>query len=101
LVMPIIVQWTFADGTKEIDRIPAQIWRKNENHVNKVFLKDKEVASIQLDPLKETADIDVSNNNWPKTESPSNFAIFKLKQAARGQSEGVNPMQKANQKKLY
>ena len=101
LVMPIIVQWTFTDGTKEIDRIPAQIWRKNENSVNKVFLKDKEVASIQLDPLRETADIDVTNNNWPKTEAPSNFAIYKLKQAARGQSQGVNPMQKPNQKKLY
>ena len=100
LVMPIIVQWTFTDGTKEMNRIPAQIWRKNENHVNKVFLKDKEVASIQLDPLRETADIDISNNNWPKAETPSNFTVYKLKQAARGQSQGVNPMQKSNQKRL-
>jgi hypothetical protein len=99
--MPIIMQWTFTDGTQEIERIPAQIWRKDENYVNKVFLKDKEVASIELDPLRETADIDVGNNNWPKIKAPSNFAIFKLKQAVRGQSEGINPMQKANQKKLY
>ena len=98
--MPIIVQWTFTDGTTEMDRIPAQIWRKNEQHVNKVFMKDKEVASIQLDPLRETADIDVNNNNWPKAEVPGNFTIYKLKQAARGQSQGVNPMQKANQKPL-
>jgi len=100
LVMPIIVQWTFTDGTTEMDRIPAQIWRKNEQHVNKVFMKVKEVASIQLDPLRETADIDVNNNNWPKAEVPGNFTIYKLKKAARGQSQGVNPMQKANQKPL-
>src|SRR6266536_2871649 len=100
LVMPIIVQWTFTDGTTEMDRIPAQIWRKNEQHVNKVFMKVKEVATIQLDPLRETADIDVNNNNWPKAEVPGNFTIYKLKKAARGQSQGVNPMQKANQKPL-
>lgn len=98
LVMPIIVQWTFADGTTETDRIAAPIWRKNENHVTKVFLKDKEVASVQLDPMKETADIDVTNNTWPKVENQSNFSIYKAKQAARGQSQGLNPMQKAAQK---
>ena len=62
LVMPIIIEWTFRDGSKEIDRIPVQVWRKNENKVIKTFLKDKEVASIKLDPLKETADINENNN---------------------------------------
>jgi len=98
LVMPIIVQWTFTDGTTETDRIPAQIWRKNENNVSKVFLKDKEVASMQLDPLRETADINVSNNSWPKVNAPTNFTIYKLKQTIRGQSQGVNPMQRSQQK---
>src|SRR5215204_5029081 len=58
LVMPVIIEWTYKDGTREIDRIPAQVWRLNENKVAKTFMKDKEVASIKLDPLKETADID-------------------------------------------
>jgi hypothetical protein len=48
--------------------------------------------------MKETADIDVSNNVWPKVEAASNFSIYKAKQAARGQSQGLNPMQKAAQK---
>ncbi|HNP24077.1 MAG TPA: M1 family metallopeptidase [Panacibacter sp.] len=99
LVMPIIVQWTFADGTSETDYIPAQIWRKNENHVTKVFIKDKEVTSVLLDPMKETADINTSNNYWPKISEPGRFTIYKLKQAGvRGQSSGVNPMQATNQK---
>lgn len=97
LVMPLIIEWTFKDGTKETDRIPAQIWRKNEQHVTKVFLKTKEVSGIQLDPMKETADIDVSNNSWPKIDVPSNFSLYKIKQSARGQSQGLNPMQRTAQ----
>jgi hypothetical protein len=98
LVMPIILQWTFSDGTKETEYIAVQIWRKDENHVKKLFVKDKEVVSVLLDPMKETADIDVTNNTWPKVDAASNFSIYKAKQAARGQSQGLNPMQKATQK---
>lgn len=99
LVMPLILEWTFKDGTKEIDRIPVQVWRLNEQKVSKVFMKDKEVASIKLDPLRETADIDESNNTWGTMPAPSKFTLFKQKQQARGQSTGVNPMQKAQEKK--
>jgi hypothetical protein len=99
LVMPIIVEWTFKDGTKQIDRIPAQVWRYNEKSVTKLFIKDKEVASVKLDPLRETADIDESNNNWGTMPAPSKFAAFKQKQQPRGQSTGITPMQKAQEKK--
>ena len=99
LVMPIIVEWTYKDGTKEIDRIPAQIWRKNENKVTKTFMKDKEVASIMLDPYRETADINTSNNSWPSITEPSKFQLFKSGQGRgpRGGLQfggGTNPMQK-------
>ncbi|SDZ85085.1 M1 family metallopeptidase [Pedobacter hartonius] len=96
LVMPIIVEFTYADGTKAIDRIPAQIWRHNEQNVTKFYVQDKEVASIQLDPMRETADIDESNNTWGGKSQPSKFQLFKQKSnAARGQSTGGNPMQNA------
>lgn len=95
LVMPIIVEFTFKDGTKETDRIPAQIWRLNEHNVSKFYAKDKEVASIKLDPMRETADIDESNNVWGGTSSMSKFQMFKMRAGgpARGQSVGANPMQ--------
>jgi hypothetical protein len=101
LPMPIIVEFTFKDGTKQTQRIPAQIWRLNEKKVTKVFVTDKEVASIKLDPMRETADIDESNNGWNNIPEPSKFQLFKQKQggAARGQSSGINPMQKAEEKK--
>ncbi len=100
--MPIIIEWTYKDGTKETDRIPAQVWRLNEKTAVKTFMKDKEVTSISLDPMRETADIDERNNNWGAvSEGPSRFALFKAKQeAGRGQSAGLTPMQKAQEKNL-
>jgi hypothetical protein len=95
LVMPLIIEWTFADGTKETDRISAYIWRKNEFNVSKVFAKDKEVVGIRLDPQRETADINEANNSWPRVAAPSRFELFRQSQSVRGASVGGNPMQKA------
>ena len=99
MVMPIIIEWTFKDGSKEVDRIPVFIWRLNEEKATKAFIKDKEVASIRIDPMRETADIDESNNMWPVKEMPSKFILFKQSQGgARGQSGGGNAMQRAQGK---
>ncbi len=78
LVMPIIVEFTYADGTKERKKYPAQIWRLNDNEITKVFSSDKEVKSIQLDPDLETADVDTTNNSYPK-QSATKFDKFKNK----------------------
>ncbi|MEI9958211.1 MAG: hypothetical protein WDM90_18330 [Ferruginibacter sp.] len=98
LVMPIIIEWTFKDGTKEIDRIGVQVWRKNENKVVKTFMKDKEVVSIKLDPMRETADINENNNSWPAVETPTKFQLFKtggFGGRPRGAATGAgNPMQR-------
>jgi hypothetical protein len=98
LISPIIIEWTFKDGTKEVDRIPAQIWRKNEEKVKKVFMKQKEVASIRLDPFKETADINEENGIWPVKELPSRFQVFRGGGRNRNQAAPSNPMQRARQK---
>lgn len=100
LVMPVIIEWTYKDGTKEIDRIPAQVWRTNEKKITKTFMKDKEVASVKLDPMRETADIDESNNSWGNIAEPSKFQLFKQKQNVTP-APGINPMQKANEKKGF
>ncbi len=101
LVMPIILEFTFEDGTKQVEKIPAQIWRKNELKVTKLFMTNKKAVKIQLDPMRETADINEANNSWPKngTMEPSKFSLFKAGAArGRGQSSGTNPMQNAMQK---
>ena len=68
LVMPLIVEYKYADGTSKKVTYPAQVWRKNDNEVKKVIASEKELISITVDPDLETADIDVTNNSWPKKE---------------------------------
>jgi hypothetical protein len=79
LAMPVIIEWTYKDGSKEIERIPAEIWRINETKVTKVFIKEKEVASVVLDPYKEVADINTDDNVFPKVAKESKVDEFKKK----------------------
>lgn len=92
MVMPIIIEWTYKDGSKETDRIPVYVWRKNESKVVKTFARNKEVASIKLDPMRETADIQEGNNSWPAATPPSKFRMFKSRNG--GRQTGNNPMQR-------
>jgi len=79
LVTPLIVELTFIDGSKQIERIPAEIWRKNEYQVSKVFTTTKQVTNIVLDPNLETADTNVADNVFPKVSEDSKFDKFKGK----------------------
>ncbi|WP_178371429.1 M1 family metallopeptidase [Cyclobacterium lianum] len=94
LVMPIILEFQYEDGTSELERIPAQIWRLDEYQVSKVFAKEKMVKQIVLDPYRETADINETNNYWPRQFKPSKFEMFKQQMPARGTSAGPNPMRR-------
>lgn len=96
LVMPVIIEWTYEDGTREVERVPVEIWRLNEEKFSKVFVKNKVVKSIVIDPYKETADIDESNNSYPVREMPTRFQIFKQHKY----KDKPNPMQKARQKDI-
>ncbi|PQB07156.1 aminopeptidase [Polaribacter filamentus] len=78
LVMPIIVEFTYKDGTKERKTYPAQIWRLNDQEVTKVFSSSKEIENIAIDPDLETADVDTTNNNWPQDKTDK-FDQFKNK----------------------
>jgi hypothetical protein len=73
MIMPILVELTYEDDTTESFKYPAQIWRKNNDTARKVFATQKAVKKIQIDPKLETADIDVTNNTWPKQEVKSKF----------------------------
>ncbi|HRL72344.1 MAG TPA: M1 family metallopeptidase [Flavobacterium sp.] len=73
MLMPIIVELTYEDNTTETFKYPAQIWRKNNDTAKKVYATEKAIKKIQIDPKLETADIDVTNNTWPKEEVKSKF----------------------------
>ncbi|GLB50524.1 M1 family metallopeptidase [Neptunitalea lumnitzerae] len=80
LPMPLIVEYTYEDGTVETVKYPAQIWRRNDTEVKKVIASDKVLKSVKVDPKKETADIDTANNSWPRETYESDFEKFKNKQ---------------------
>lgn len=79
LVMPIIVEFQYEDGTKERKQYPAQIWRLNDKEVTKVFPSTKAIKKIIIDPDEETADVNLKNNSWPKN-TESKFDKFKKQQ---------------------
>jgi len=76
LVMPVILEFTFEDNTKEVIKIPAEIWKSNNYFVSKVFIFKKAVNAIQLDPFLETADTELNNNSWPAKNVPSRFNVY-------------------------
>lgn len=84
LVMPIILELEFADGSKESMRIPAEIWRRTPKAVSKLIVtdKDKELVSVTVDPRWETADVDVENNFYPRRIIPSRIEAYKSKKSS-------------------
>jgi hypothetical protein len=77
LVTPVIIEWTFADGSKEIEKLPAEIWRLNEKEVKKVFVKEKEVTRVVIDPTGETGEVNANDNVFPKKPTDSKFDQLK------------------------
>jgi hypothetical protein len=77
LVMPLIVEFTYADGTTEVHRIPAEIWKLDSKNVSRVFVTNKIATKIVLDPFLETADTDVTNNYWQNLPPPTRHDLFK------------------------
>lgn len=94
LVMPLILKFDFTDGSSQEVRIPAEIWRKDNEEVSKVFEFEKEVSQITLDPYQETADVDMNNNYWPPRVQPTRFELYK---SNRWRQSRPNPMQRAKQ----
>ena len=77
LVMPLIVEYTYADGTSENITYPVQVWRKNDEEVSKAVATDKEIVKVVVDPGLQTADVNLDNNSWPQQPKESKFEEFK------------------------
>ena len=91
LVMPIILELTFADGTTQNQYIPAEIWRRTPKAVSKLIItdKDQELVSVSVDPRWETADVDVSNNDYPRKIIPSRIEAYKAKKSTKKVSRDI------------
>jgi len=77
LPTPIVVEFEFIDGSKMQKSVPAEIWRINENEVTKLYVFDKKIVSVTMDPNKKLGDADEDNNIFPRLmESKSRFNLF-------------------------
>lgn len=83
LVMPILLRLTYANGKQEDQYIPAEIWRRSPDKVSKLIITDQELASVEVDPGWETADVDVDNNHYPRKIIESRIEAFKKKDRAK------------------
>ncbi len=78
LVMPILLELTYANGDQERLEIPAEIWRRRADHVKKLIISDRELTQVVIDPQWETADTNVENNHYPRRIIPSRIEAFKV-----------------------
>lgn len=95
LVMPLILEFEFTDGSTQREVIPAEIWRLNHDEVSKIFVFEKELQRIVLDPNLQTADTDRDNNYFPPRQNLNRFELFQQKMLERQYGGGENPMQRA------
>ena len=93
LVMPIILQISFTDGSSEEMHIPAEIWRRSPTAVKKLVVSGKDIASIVVDPRQETADVNIENNYYPRRIIPSRIESFKAEARRSGGRLGRDIMQ--------
>ena len=95
LVMPIILKLTFEDGKTEMRRIPAEIWRRNNEQVSKLIITEKPIRQIQIDPFRETADAGTDNNFYPRRIDDQSMELSTRSSRRRGNPDQKNPMQQA------
>ena len=96
LVMPVILKLTFEDGSEEIRRLPVEIWARNNESTSTSIVSEKVLKSIELDPFRETADVNRDNNFYPPRLEPSRFQLYKGSGDRRG--GGDNPMRAAKRR---
>ena len=88
LIMPVILHVTYEDGSTEMVRLPAEIWKHDHRRVSTLLIRDKEIARVQVDPFMETADTDLANNTYPPEIDVQRFGLTKSR-------PGRNDMQRA------
>ena len=93
LVMPVILDFKFENNEHQLIKIPAEIWKRDNFEIKKLFAFKNKVVQIELDPFLETADTDRSNNYWPKKIEPTKFELYRYKE--RQKYDDPNPMKKS------
>jgi hypothetical protein len=90
LVTPLVLEIELKSGKKYIERIPAEVWRYSSKKITKLIVTDEPMVGLTQDPYWETADIDTSNNAWPRKITPSRVELFKTERGAGDMMKDFN-----------
>lgn len=83
LVSPLPLLITDVDGNEEFLMIPAEVWRLDSQAATKLLIRDRAIASIEVDPRRQTADADFSNNSFPSRIEKSRLELYKSEDETR------------------
>jgi hypothetical protein len=86
--LPLLIE--FEDGQTEIKRIPPEIWRKNQLEVALFWQFDQPIKSLSFDPYLETADIDISNNQYPRKILKDSFELLKQEKSKNAMKQALD-----------
>ncbi|XLZ69940.1 M1 family aminopeptidase [Massilia sp. SR12] len=99
LVTPLVLQIELKSGKKYVERIPAEVWRYSPKKITKIIVTDEPLVSLVQDPYWETADIDQSNNAWPRKITPSRLELFKSRPGGENMMKDFKtPLKKKDEK---
>jgi hypothetical protein len=100
LVSPLILEIQLASGKKYVERVPAEVWRHNSKKITKLVITDEPMVGLTQDPYLETADVNTSNNAWPRKLQPSRLELFKTQRSQDDMMKDFKePMKKADANK--
>jgi hypothetical protein len=99
LVTPLVLEIQLKSGKKYVERIPAEVWRYSPKKITKLIVTDEPMVSLTQDPYWETADIDQSNNAWPRKLTPSRLELFKSQAPANDLMKDFNTKLKTPEEK--
>ena len=86
--MPLPLEIHRADGSMEEVLLPVEIWKQDPGVATKMFIGDSAVTRVLLDPRREIADADRTNNMYPPEVMAGRFGLYPG-------SDRSNPMQAA------
>ncbi|MFL6673946.1 MAG: M1 family metallopeptidase [Massilia sp.] len=99
LVTPLVLEIELQGGKKYVERVPAEVWRYSPKKITKLIITDEPMVSLTQDPYLETADIDTSNNAWPRRVAPSRLELFKSQRPEDDMMKDFNAPLKKNSDK--
>jgi hypothetical protein len=85
LVTPLPLTLNYIDGSTEDYLVPAEVWRYNALEVTKLFIRNKRLASVELDRNHLIADADKTNNITPRRIAQSRVELFRGRDRERNQ----------------